>query len=97
MGFRNSPVYIQRDINRYLHAYRGFARYYINDIVIFFCIIKEHKEHLRKIFNFLRERNISLGPIKTWIGYNNVELLGFRVNGFGFLNTKERLAVIINL
>ncbi len=35
MGYKNSPAYVQRQIDRLLRAFRQFARAYVDDIVIF--------------------------------------------------------------
>ena len=84
-------------MDRYLYANREYSRYYINDVVTFLKTGAKHVKHLRTILTLFKDRNLLLGPTKTWLGYNNVELLSFYINGFGYLNTKEYLTALVNL
>ena len=40
--FRNNPAYVQRYIDTLLRPFRKFARYYINNKVIFLKTVKEY-------------------------------------------------------
>ena len=50
MGFRNSPAYVQRMIDRILRPFRHFCRAYVDDIVIFSSSLEEHVKHLTQVF-----------------------------------------------
>lgn len=43
--FKNSPVYIQRFINRLLAKFRYFAYIYINNLVISNNILEKYLKH----------------------------------------------------
>lgn len=58
MGYRNSPAYAQRQIDKILRDQRGFARAYMDDIVIFSKNLDDHIHHLHKVFSTLRKFNI---------------------------------------
>ena len=45
MRYRNSSVYVQRQIDRILRSFH-FARVYVNDIVVYSKIMNEHLKHL---------------------------------------------------
>ena len=56
-------------MNEFLRLYRYFARCYIDNIVIFFRIAKEHFEHLRIIFAFFARFKITLESKKLYLNY----------------------------
>ncbi|AEO59605.1 hypothetical protein MYCTH_2067066, partial [Thermothelomyces thermophilus ATCC 42464] len=60
---------------------------FINDIVIFLDIAEDYIRYLKTIFNLFRKKNIAISPTKLYIGYLNVELLGFRVDSLSLINT----------
>lgn len=92
MGFRNSPAYTQRFMDQLLQTSSSFCRAFIDDIVIFSDNLDKHKKHLHHIFKLFTSKNIAISPQKSFVGYPNVELLGFRVDGFGLSNTADRIA-----
>ena len=46
MGFKNSPPYVQRQMDRILREFRAFCRTYIDDIDIFSVTSEDHVKHL---------------------------------------------------
>ena len=97
MGYRNSPAYVQRMIDRVLRKHRAYARAYIDDIVIFSHSLEEHLQHLRAVFAELLKFNICLSPKKSFLGYPSVQLLGQKVDALGLATDKEKLAAIARL
>ena len=97
MGYRNSPAYVQRMIDNILRPFRGFARAYVDDIVIFSNSLDDHLKHLHLVFEKLSGYNICLSPEKSFIGYPSVALLGQRVDAFGLATAEEKLAAITKL
>lgn len=97
MGFRNSPAYVQRMIDRILRRFRHFCRAYVDDIVIFSTSLEEHISHLTQVFQALEEMNIHLAPNKAFLGYPSVRLLGQRVDALGLATAEEKLWAIKNL
>lgn len=51
----------------------------------------EHARHLEEIFTLFTSKGIAISPVKSYLGYPSVELLGFRVDAFGMSTTEERL------
>ena len=76
MGYKNSPPYVQRQIDNVLRDFREFARAYIDDIVVYSRTLQEYLDHLRKIFGLFSRLNISLNPKKSYLGYPTIQLLG---------------------
>lgn len=91
MGFRNSPAYTQRFMDRLLSGHSEYCRAFIDDIVIYSETREEHERHLRRIFELFLSKNIAISPSKSFVGYPNVELLGFRVDGLGLSTTADRV------
>ena len=97
MGYRNSPAYVQRMIDRILRPFRHFCRAYVDDIVIFSTSLEEHVKHLTMVFEALSEMNIHLAPTKAFLGYPSVQLLGQHVDALGLATAEDKLAAIRNL
>ena len=97
MGYRNSPAYVQRMIDRILRSFRHFCRAYVDDIVIFFISLEEHLKHLNLVFQALSDMNIHLAPAKAFLGYPSVQLLGQYVDVLGLATSEDKLAAIRNL
>ncbi|RWA03570.1 hypothetical protein EKO27_g11536 [Xylaria grammica] len=97
MGFRNTPAYAQRFMDKLLRDYDHYCKAFIDDICIFSNTAEEHAEHLTKMFALFKSKNIAINPKKSFIGYPSVELLGFQVDGLGMATSKDRLEAFRNL
>jgi hypothetical protein len=97
MGYKRSPPYVQRMINSILRLYKTYTRCYVNDIIIFFKIFKDHIEYLDKIFNLFDILNVILKEPKAYLGYPLIILLDQRVDGLDILYSKNRITAILNL
>ena len=97
MRYKNSSVYVQRQIDRLLRAYRKFVKAYVDDIVIFSRIWQEHVNHLRQIFIKLISVNIFIKFIKAFIDYSSVQLLSQKVNSLDLFISEKKLRVIAKL
>ncbi len=97
MGYRNSPPYVQRQMDRILRPYRDFARGYVDDIVVYSRTLEDHLHHLSQVFALFQGLGISLEPTKSYLGYPSVTLLGQRVDGLGLSTAEEKIRAIANL
>ena len=97
MGYRGSPAYMQRIIDRILRPFRAFCRAYVDDIVIFSTSLEKHIKHLNLVFQALSEMNIHLAPAKAFLGYPSMQLLGQHVNALGLATSEDKLEAIRNL
>lgn len=73
MGCRNLIAYVQRRMDRLLHDWRSFVKAYIDDVIIRSKTFAEHIAHLRKVFALFTSHNISIKPIKTLLGYTEID------------------------
>ena len=88
---------MQRFMDRLLDKYSYYYKAFINNIVIFSDNVELYKQYLKTIFQLFLSKNIAISPIKLYVVYLDVELLGFRVNSLGLTTTKERVVAFCNL
>jgi hypothetical protein len=67
MGYKNSPAYVQRFMDKLLSPHRTYCRAFIDDIVIFSDSADEHERHLDTIFALFDSRGISIAPKKSFL------------------------------
>ena len=96
MGFKNSPAYVQRQIDRILRLYR-FSRAFVDDVVIFSNDLTKHAYDLRTIFRLFSQIGISIKASKAFLGYLTVQLLGQKVDLFGLVTAEDKLLAISRL
>ena len=94
MGCMNSIAYVQRQIDKILRPIKEFAQAYIDDIVLGSKSLREHVEHLRRLFPILVQYNIAIAPGKTFLNYPNVNLLGRKVDSFDMATSEDKLKAI---
>ena len=63
-GLAQAPAYFQALINKELKGLHRFAVTYLDDIIIFSKDEEEHLEHLRIIFQRLKEASLKLKRLK---------------------------------
>lgn len=82
MGFKNSPMILQRCMNRILEEYVGLGvEVYLDDFVIYAVTRKEHDIIIRKVLKKLVDDNFHINFNKIQYAQNKVKLLGVTVNG----------------
>ena len=92
MGFRNSPAFGQRFVDRLFSKLRHFIRVYIDDFVVFSDTMSEHLDHLEQVLKITLDNRVRIAAEKSFIAYPAVKLLGYMVDGNGIQKTDERLA-----
>jgi len=97
IGYKNSPTYVQRQINRLLRPFRQFTKAYVNDIIIYSKTLNNHVSYLRQVFTLLNKTNISINPTKAFIGYPSIQLLGQKVDSLGLSTAEDKLRAITAL
>nr|CAN82874.1 hypothetical protein VITISV_013688 [Vitis vinifera] len=82
MPFRltNAPATFCTIMNKIFHPYLDkFVVVYLDDIVIYSNTLKEHKEHLRKVFKILRQNELYVKKEKCSFAKEEVSFLGHRI------------------
>ena len=80
-GLINAPITFCTLINKIFHLYLNkFVVVYLNDIVIYNNTLKEHVEHLRKVFKVLRQNELYVKKEKCSFVKEDVSFLGHHIN-----------------
>ena len=95
--YKNSFVYVQRQIDRLFRLYRHYVKTYVDDIVIYFKIFDEHKIHLRSIFDMFKINNISIKSKKIFIDYFTIHLLKQKIFFLKLITIEKKLKTIFRL
>ena len=97
MGYKNSPPYVQRQTDNLLRPFRGFARAFIDDIVVFSKNLDDHLRHLGEILYLFERLGIRLKPSKSFLGFPTVKLLGQHVDSLGLTTATDKLKALSRL
>jgi len=73
-----------------------FVVIYINDILIYSGSLEEHEEHLRKVFQRLRENKLYAKLEKYEFGVTEVDFLGHRITQEGLKMDDHEVKVILD-
>ena len=84
-------------IDRILQPQRLYIKIYVNDIVIFFNMLKKHLNHLYNIFNILNKMKICLSLKKFYLAYLSVQLLNQQIDALSFITLKDKLVIIFKI
>lgn len=93
----NSVAYVQRKIDNILQDVYAWAWAYIDDIIYGAKSLSDLLEKLCIFFNIFLKYNIYIKPIKSFLNYPNVGLLGQQVNTLGLITLEEKLRTIKHL
>ena len=96
IGFKNSPSYVQQQIDKLLCPFL-FAQAYIDNVVIRSKTLDKHIQHLCAIFGMFIKVSISIKPSKAFLGYLSIQLLGQHVDSLGLATIEEKLEAISQL
>lgn len=97
MKYKRSLSYVQRQTDAMLHSYWKFTYAYINNIIIFSLILKNHLQHLRNIFDLFCAWCVSLISNKSFLDYSSIILLNQWVNSLRIFTFKNKIKIIISL
>ncbi|RVW63223.1 Transposon Tf2-2 polyprotein [Vitis vinifera] len=79
-GLTNAPATFCTLMNKIFHPYLDkFVVVYLDDIVIYSNTLKEHVEHLRKVFKILRQNELYVKKEKCSFAKEEVSFLGHRI------------------
>ena len=89
-GLSQAPAYFQRLINKVIKGL-PFAFGYLNDVLIHSPDIETHLQHIRILFQRLREADLKLKDSKCNYFKTHVQYLGHLVSGKGIKPLPEKL------
>lgn len=94
-GLRNAAQTFQRYMNQIFQGL-DFLVIYIDDICIASESIEQHEQHLRLVFERLRQHSLKINVAKCNIGKERVTFLGHTVSKEGIAPTQERIQAILD-
>ena len=95
-GLAQAPAYFQRMVNEVLRGL-PFAFGYLDDILIFSPDMDTHLDHVRQLFDRLREADLKLKESKCNFLKAHVQYLGHLISGKGIEPVPEKLESIKNM
>src|SRR5436305_11881862 len=81
-NYQKSSSYAQHMMNMIFKSHKFFVCCYIDDIIIFLKILKNHFKHLNIIFNLFDKMRIIFKKVKTHLDYLSIILLNQQVDDF---------------
>ena len=97
MKFKNSSLYVQRQIDEIFRLHRDFVKVYVDDIIIFNKTFEKHLNHLHIIFELLDSKDIILSSKKSFLNYFIIIFLNQKIDAFDLIATKNKINVIFRL
>ena len=89
-GLYQAPPYFQLLVSKVIEGL-PFAFWYLDDILVFSANIKEHLEHIRILFQRLREADLKVSKRKCSFLKAHVQYLGHYISGSGLEPVPEKL------
>ena len=77
-----------------LHSLQQCIKAYINDIIIFFKILKQHTKNLKEIFKLLIIKSVILDFSKCFLNYLEAKLLNIKMFMFDIITVENKLKII---
>jgi hypothetical protein len=96
-GLTNAPATFQRFMNDiFADMVDLFVVVYLDDILIFSDNIDEHRDHVRRVLQCLRDNNLHARPDKSEFHCDSIEYLGFIVSPAGISMDPSKIEVILS-
>ena len=80
-GLKNAPAVFQALMEKVLASCKGFARVYIDDVLVYSDSWEEHMNHITKVLSALCAAGLTAKPAKCQWGRKYLDYLGHRVGG----------------
>ena len=85
-------------MNQVLRKYlRKFVLVYLNDIIIYSKIFKEHKEHVRLVFEALRAASLMIKPKKCKFAQKELRFLEHIISAEGIRMNPKKIVKMVTL
>src|SRR6266542_5433211 len=96
-GLKEAPATFQRLMTKILGPYLyDFIMVYLDDIIIFFQIMDEHLQHMKKVLKALRQAGLKLKLKKCEFTKKQLNYLSFIIREFGIKPDPEKVRAIVD-
>lgn len=95
LGLRNATQTFQRRMDNLLR-HLPFVKCYVDDWIVHSTSREEHMEHLKIIFNILRENRLTINLNKCQLAKPSVTYLGYVIDKNGFRPPQDKIQAIAN-
>ncbi|MCO5593953.1 hypothetical protein L7F22_047972 [Adiantum nelumboides] len=93
-GLTNAPATFNRMMERIFRPHRNFTGVFFDDVIIYSKTIEEHKEHLKVIFQALRDNKLYVNQKKSEFFLQEIQYLGHIISKNGIRMDPAKLVVI---
>ena len=94
MNYRDSSVYVQKQIDSIFKKHQIFAKAYVDDIIVLFQFLEKHFRYFNKIFVSFVKMNVILKSFKIFLKYFIVILLKQKIDSLNLIIFNEKLKTI---
>ncbi|KAG2469484.1 POL3 protein, partial [Polypterus senegalus] len=95
-GLHGAAANFQRLMDKVLQGAEGYARAYIDDVVVFSQSWEDHLKHLAEVFDRLKDAGLVINPEKTVLCKDEVQYLGYTIGGGIIRPQVDKVAAIQN-
>ncbi|MCO5568294.1 hypothetical protein L7F22_021993 [Adiantum nelumboides] len=93
-GLTNAPATFNCMMERIFQPHRNFTGVFFDDVIIYSKTIEEHKEHLKVIFQALRDNKLYVNQKKSEFFLQEIQYLGHIISKNGIRMDPAKLEVI---
>ncbi|MCO5574932.1 hypothetical protein L7F22_028727 [Adiantum nelumboides] len=93
-GLTNAPATFNRMMERIFPPHHNFTGVFFDDVIIYSKTIEEHKEHLKVIFQALRDNKLYVNQKKSEFFLQEIQYLGHIISKNGIRMDPTKLEVI---
>ncbi|MCO5557160.1 hypothetical protein L7F22_010719 [Adiantum nelumboides] len=93
-GLTNAPATFNCMMERIFRPHRNFTGVFFDDVIIYSKTIEEHKEHLKVIFQALRDNKLYVNQKKSEFFLQEIQYLGHIISNNGIRMDLAKLEVI---
>ncbi|MCO5588021.1 hypothetical protein L7F22_041975 [Adiantum nelumboides] len=93
-GLTNAPATFNRMMERIFRPHCNFTRVFFDNVIIYSKTIEEHKEHLKVIFQALRDNKLYVNQKKSEFFLQEIQYLGHIISKNGIRMDPAKLEVI---
>lgn len=96
-GLTNAPAAFSRLISTLLKELNGECIVlFLDDVLVYSSSIEEHEQHLRRLFEILKEHGLYARRSKCKIGVPEVDFLGFKITKEGVYMQQRLMSAILD-